>query len=189
MIDYSAIILAGGKSSRMGRKKGELTFSGKTFLKILIDKLEALGISDILLSGYECSDKRARSVYDIHKDKGPLGGVHACLGEVKCPHALVLAEDAPFIPDEFLKRLIKCHSEGKHQITVTVCDGNLQPLVGIYDKSLYEDCERLLSEERANLIKLIKSTRHEEVPFTGEELLIRGCNTVEEFERMSQLVL
>ncbi len=185
MIDYSAIILAGGKSSRMGRKKAELSFSGKTFLEILTDKLEALEISDILLSGYECNDKRLRSVNDIYKNKGPLGGVHACLGEVKYPHALVLAEDAPFIPDEFLKELIKCHSEGQQQITVTVCNGNQQPLVGIYDKSLYEDCEKLLSEERANLMKLIKSTCHEEVSFIGDELLIRGCNTPEEFERMS----
>ena len=187
MNEYSAIILAGGKSSRMGRKKAELSFSGKTFLEILIDKLETLGIRDILLSGYECSDNRVRSVYDICKNKGPLGGVHACLKEIKYPHALVLAEDAPFIPEEFLKRLIKCHSEGRQQITVTVCNGNLQPLVGIYDKCLYEKCEKLLSEEKANLRKLILSAPHKEVSFTGDELLIRGCNTVEEFERMSLL--
>lgn len=188
MIDYSAIILAGGKSSRMGKKKAELTFSGKTFLEILIDKLEALSISDILLSGYECSDNRVRSIFDIYKNKGPLGGVHACLREVKCNHALVLAEDAPFIPEEFLKSLIECHNEGSQKITVATCSGSLQPLVAIYDKTLYENCEKLLREEKGNLIKLILKTPYKAVSFTGDELLIRGSNTREEFERMSELV-
>ena len=187
MIDYSAIILAGGKSSRMGRKKSELIFSGKTFLEILIDKLEALSISDILLSGYECSDKRVRSIYDIYRNKGPLGGVHACLREVKYEHALVLAEDAPFIPEDFLKRLIDCHSRGSQQITVSVCNGNLQPLTGIYDRILYESCEKLLREEKGNLIKLIQNNTHKTVSFTGDELLIRGSNTIEEYKRMSEL--
>ena len=188
MIDYSAIILAGGKSSRMGRKKSKLIFSGKTFLEILIDKLEALSISDILLSGYECSDNRVRSIFDIYKNRGPLGGVHACLREVKYEHALVLAEDAPFIPEDFLKRLIEYHREGSQKITVATCSGSLQPLVAIYDKTLCENCEKLLLEEKGNLIKLILKTPYKAVPFTGDELLIRGSNTREEFERMSELV-
>jgi len=50
----SGIILAGGRSSRMGRDKARLMLGGHTLLELQAEKLRALGITDILLSGEGC---------------------------------------------------------------------------------------------------------------------------------------
>ena len=52
MDGISGIILAGGRSSRMGRDKAALPFGDGTLLSAQTKKLHALGITDILISGY-----------------------------------------------------------------------------------------------------------------------------------------
>ena len=64
----SAVILAGGRSSRMGRSKAELPFGGGTFLSCQADKLRALGIRDIVVSGYPAPPEGVRCVGDTRVD-------------------------------------------------------------------------------------------------------------------------
>ena len=49
--DVSAVILAGGKATRMGSDKAELVLCGKPLLELMVDKLKEIGITDIMLSG------------------------------------------------------------------------------------------------------------------------------------------
>ena len=49
--DISMIVLAGGRSSRMGRDKSDLIYRNQTFLNIQLQKGRRLGIQDILVSG------------------------------------------------------------------------------------------------------------------------------------------
>ena len=51
-MEFSMIVLAGGKSSRMGRDKSDLLLGMDTFLNVQIRKGTELGIRDILVSGY-----------------------------------------------------------------------------------------------------------------------------------------
>ena len=69
MTEYSAIILAGGKSSRMGCDKAELLIDGKSFVRILADKLGQVGIRDVMLSGYRGEVSGARNVADLFPGK------------------------------------------------------------------------------------------------------------------------
>ena len=64
--NYSLILLAGGKSSRMGSNKAELTFQGKTFTDLLIEKARMLGIEKIYLSGFEKADADVQVVWDLY---------------------------------------------------------------------------------------------------------------------------
>lgn len=74
--EYSLLLLAGGKSSRMGRDKAELLFEGKTFLQQLLDKAAQAGIRKKYLSGHEGAGKDAelQTVKDRYRERGPLGG-------------------------------------------------------------------------------------------------------------------
>ncbi|MBO5993889.1 MAG: NTP transferase domain-containing protein, partial [Firmicutes bacterium] len=76
----SGCVLAGGSSKRMGTDKALLKLGDKTFLEIQIDKLENIGIKDIIY--VRSSDEevpKARRVTDHFTDRGPLGGIHAGL--------------------------------------------------------------------------------------------------------------
>lgn len=56
MRDVSFILLAGGHSFRMGRDKAQLCWQGKTFLQHQAEKAQALGVGEILVSGYRGGD-------------------------------------------------------------------------------------------------------------------------------------
>ena len=63
----SGIVLAGGRSSRMGTDKAGLSFRGMTLLEWQVSKLQRLGIEEIIISG-------SRGVRDVFPGRGPLGG-------------------------------------------------------------------------------------------------------------------
>ena len=184
---FSAIILAGGKSSRMGQKKSTLPFNGKSFIDIIIQKLEEIGFEDIIISGYDYNKERYTYVEDKYQDKGPLAGIHAGLEKAVNQSVLVITEDAPLIPEDYISSLMKKHREGKRPITVAECGGRLQPLLGIYDKNLIPLCDSILQGDKAAPMFLIERAGCEMVSFQGDELLIRGCNTPEEYERLKLL--
>ena len=188
MTQYSAIILAGGKSSRMGQKKAELLIRGRTFIDIIIEKLRELGIEDIIISEYEYKSDSLLSVKDKYPDKGPLAGIHAGLREAANKSVLVVTEDAPLIPLDFIRQLMNKHMESDLPITIASCGGRMQPLLGIYDKSLVSVCENLLMEDNATPRALIEKTGSVQVPYTGDELIIRGCNTPEEYVSLAELI-
>ena len=189
MTEYSAIILAGGESKRMGQKKYTLLLQGKTFIEIIIDKLRDVGIKEILISGYEYDLEKYRdtgcvlkTVKDIYKNKGPLAGIHAGLETAAHNSVLVITEDAPLVPVEFIKQLMQEHEENDSSITVTRSGDRLQPLLGIYDKSLISECDNILQGDKATVRALIERVGCGEETFDGDEILIRGCNTPEEYE-------
>ena len=51
--NYSLLLLAGGKSSRMGTNKAELLYEGKSFLENIIEKAKCLGLKELYISGYQ----------------------------------------------------------------------------------------------------------------------------------------
>lgn len=184
MIGYSAVILAGGKSSRMGRNKAELEIGGVTFTEFLADKLWNMGIDDIMISGYERMVKNTRNVKDVYPGQGPLSGIHSCLCSSLNRKVFVLAGDAPLIPVHFLIELSKAH---KSAITVASYNERLQPLAGLYNKEVGEVAEKLICKGKLNVSALIESVSFDVLPFYDNELLLRGCNTPEEYKEMLKL--
>lgn len=189
MTEYSAIILAGGESKRMGQKKSTLLLQGKTFIEIIIDKLIDIGISEILISGYEYDLEKytdtgcvLKTVKDIYEKKGPLAGIHAGLEAAAHNSVLIVTEDAPLVPIDFMKQLMQEHEENDSSITVTRSGDRFQPLLGIYDKSLISECDDILQGDKATVRALIDRVGCGEETFDGDEILIRGCNTPEEYE-------
>lgn len=189
MTDYSAIILAGGKSRRMGQKKGTLLFQGKTFLDIIIDKLRDMGISEIMISGYSYKSEGTIYVEDMYPNKGPLAGVHAGLSIATNSSVLVLTEDAPLIPAEYIRQMMEEHEKHLSPVTVASCADRLQHFPGIYEKSLAPLCESILQSERPTVMSLIEKSGCSSVPFYGDEMVIRGCNTPAEYEQVMNFTI
>ena len=188
MTGYSAVILAGGKSSRMGQKKATLLYRGKSFIEMIIDKLSDVGIDDIMVSGYEYADDRSKLVSDIYSNKGPLAGIHAALQASVNESVLVITEDAPLVSASFIRELMEAHSRNASRITVAECNGQMQQLLGVYDKELAPLCDELLRSDRANVKSLIEKVGCDKLTFDGDEIIIRGCNTPEEYNALSKYI-
>ena len=181
MTHCSAIILAGGHSSRMGQNKAALDFHGVSFLQHQVNKLRALGIEDIVVAGTPTAMEGARAVMDIYPHRGPLSGIHAGLLAAKEPRALVLAVDTPLVPESLLEELIRRHGKG---ITVVSWGGELEPLIGVYDQSLLPECEKLLCGSGTSLRKLFGKVGVTTVEYTGDQKLLMNCNTPEEYQKI-----
>lgn len=182
----SALILAGGYSSRMGRNKAELMLGDRSFLEWQVERLRALGIEDIVIAGTARTVEGACSVPDRYPHRGPLSGIHAGLDAIRNPCALVLAVDTPLVPAEHLEALLERHESG---VTVTTLDGELEPLIGVYDRSLCGLCENLLRGSNTSLRKLFRKTKLTTLAYTGDPALLLNCNTPEDYAALCALAL
>ncbi len=179
----SAILLAGGISSRMGCDKAELAFRGKPLIRYQTDRLSTLGIKDIVIAGYPKPPEGTRFAPDVYPRRGPLSGLHAGLLAVENPCALLLAVDTPLVPAALLRELIEAHRGG---ITLAAMEGEPEPLIGVYDRALARDCEAVLQGERTSMRQLFERVKPALVPYRGDPLLLLNCNTPEEYKTLCE---
>ena len=187
---YSLLLLAGGKSSRMGKDKAELLYEGKTFLQNLMEKAEQLGLTQIYLSGHHSSEEKAQIVWDIYQERGPLGGIHACMREMKTPLCLVLPVDVPQIPVEILEEILIYHEthtieeKGKQLPLLLEHGDRLEHLIGIYPLSMADFIEEKIKDHPAAVHRMLKEWgvvpyRMEIQPWQAENI-----NTQEAYEAL-----
>lgn len=180
---FAGIVLAGGNSSRMGRRKALLPFRGTTLLAWQVQKLRQLGLDEILISGpHDLSLPGTTCVEDIYSGCGPLGGLQACLAAASRPYCLVLAVDTPLVPLDLLAELCEQHDGG---VTVVEHDhGKLEPLIAVYDRALAAIIERRIVDGAASIRFLQEEVPWKHVPYRGPEALLDNCNTPEDYRRM-----
>src|SRR5712692_4683262 len=124
----AAFVLAGGKSTRMGKDKAFLELGGRTLLAHALD-LAGTVARDVRIVGEANKFAAFGSVVeDVYHERGPLGGIHAALASTTTELNLMLAVDLPFLQPEFLKYLISEARKTGALVTVPRAGGGLQPL-------------------------------------------------------------
>jgi len=138
MPPFSAVLLAGGKSTRMGRDKALLPVPGSDLQlwQRQLRVLEDLQPQEIFWSGPARAGLPAhvRIVADSVPDAGPLAGISACLELLQSDLLVVLAVDLPNISAAYLKTLIARCSPA---CGVIAQNGNYyEPLAAVYPKTI-----------------------------------------------------
>lgn len=134
-MNFSAVILAGGKSSRMGRDKATLTLAGETLLERQIKLVRAVGATEVLISGGAGRDYSRFGgpvLTDHFPHAGPLAGIQSALQMCRHQLLLVLAVDMPNMTATALKELIE-QSDGQIGVIPRLA-GRAEPLAAIYPK-------------------------------------------------------
>lgn len=181
-MDASFLLLAGGKSSRMGQDKSSLPFFGTTLMEFQLDKARLLGCSDILVSGSHTHIEGARIIADIFPERGPLGGLHACLQAAAHPHCIVLGVDMPLLPVCELRDLLHEHMAIDAEITLAVHENHWEPLAGIYHSDLSERIAPLIEFSGAPVRSLIQKSVCSFRQTTLPEVFWANCNTPGEWQ-------
>lgn len=144
----SGLILAGGRSSRMGRDKAGLVLpGGATLLERQAALLKSVGAATLLVSvrrGAACSLPGAIRVEDTLADAGPLAGVAAGLRAAPRGLVVVLAVDMPALEETHLRRLIDLATPERG--VVPMQSGQCEPLAAIYPTALAESAEAALRD-------------------------------------------
>lgn len=144
---FSAAILAGGKSSRMGRDKAFLEIGGQTLLAHQIELVQAAGATEIFISGRADTDYSNFGLpvlQDEFPDIGPLGGIHAALGAAQYPLVLILAVDLPAMTSRFLNSLTM--ASASECGVIPQVGGRVEPLAAIYPRAASDIVSRMLKD-------------------------------------------
>jgi molybdenum cofactor guanylyltransferase len=150
------VVLAGGRSSRMGTPKAALEWHGSTLLRRTADIVaRATGgpVVVVRAHGQELPDlpKGILVADDPREGKGPVQGIAAGLAALRgrADIAFVCSTDMPFLHPAFISRVLRVlrDSEGI-DVALPVAQGFRQPLAAAYRVSLADTAERLVKEDR-----------------------------------------
>jgi molybdopterin-guanine dinucleotide biosynthesis protein A len=191
--DLTAFVLAGGKSTRMGKDKAFLELKGRILLARALE-LAAGVAEDVRIVG----DPRKFAAFgtvieDIYRERGPLGGIHAALKSSSTELNLMLAVDLPFMQSNFLKYLISVARETRAWVTVPRASDGLQPLCAVYRREFAKIAEQSLAQGKNKIDALFaevdtKILGPEEVSEAGfSAKMFRNLNTPEEFDEAAML--
>ena len=182
---YSLLLLAGGKSARMGTNKAELLYEGKSFLEHMLDKARQLGIEKYYISGYNSSREDVRTVWDHYADRGPLGGLHATMKAMDTPYCLVLPVDAPKLPLDILEALLKRH-EARIDENVLIWEHGVrqEPLIAVYPAAMANIIENLIRERSAPVFRALDAWGYTRYRLEMETEEILNVNTPEAYRRL-----
>lgn len=179
----TGIILAGGKSSRMGSEKGLMMLHSKAFIDHIIDALQPLVQELIIVSNCEAYDSLGYKRYeDILKDAGPLAGLYTGLYYSHTEKNLVVSCDVPLVTTKVLQSLIDT-SLSEASIVQYQSHGKLMPLVALYKKHCEQHCLELLAAGERRLLELSKHVKTKTIVLeTKLEKYVQNINTKEQLK-------
>lgn len=157
------IILAGGKSSRMGQDKGLLKINDKTMIEHVIAAVKSISNNILVITANQEYRKFKYPIYsDIILDKGPLGGIYTGLQKSKTEKNLFLSCDVPYVETKMLAYLIE--NSNNNEITVGTANDKLQPLLGLYSKTCLPTIEQQLNENKLKISDLFEKVKTKLLP-------------------------
>ena len=178
------IILAGGKSSRMGRDKAFLEWQEKTFIEHLLEKAKQANFHEIVIvtnkpEQFQFLDVEVIS--DIYSQMGPLSGIHAGLVYNQSEFNLVIPCDMPFIDFSFALELEK-YMKQAYAAIVSMKNEKYQPLMAIYSKACIKPIEKiLLIDNERKVSKLFDQVATKFVAIEDAKEHFFNVNTPKEF--------
>jgi len=158
-MQVTGIILAGGKSSRMGAEKGLQELCGKPLISYAVQVLSGLCNTLIISSSSEAYTAYG---YDVVPDEfpgiGPMGGIYSALKHSRSDKNLVLSCDLPFVTNELLSYILK-NATG-YQVAVP-WQGNrhYEPLCGFYHVSVLQQMRTFIQKGNYKLPDLFDTIR------------------------------
>lgn len=146
LVTFSAVLLAAGRSSRMGTDKALLSSQGRTLWQRQVEVLRAAGAREIFLSArpeQEWVPRNMMVVRDAVPDAGPLAGIAAALAICSEGHLAVLAVDLPKMHPAWFAQLLANCAPGIG--VVGRRNGFYEPLAAIYPRELLPAAEAALA--------------------------------------------
>jgi molybdenum cofactor guanylyltransferase len=180
-MNLTAIILAGGQSSRMGIDKAFILYNGKPLIRYSVDL--ALGFTKTILISTnqdQFQDPGFPVIKDIYPVKAPLAGIHAGLKVSKTEWNLVLTCDMPNVSPQLIDYLVS-KLEKKSLLVLPAHDGYIEPLCGFYHKRLIPLIESDFGKNQFSPLDLLKQVPHriinlENFPDESPSFLFKNIN-------------
>lgn len=160
----TGVILAGGKSSRMGSNKALLPYRGGRFIEAIHRQLSGLFDEVLVVTNTpeQYTFLGCRMVSDIYQDMGALAGLHAGLVNSRTPHMFAVACDMPYLNDSLIRALVA--RRHRADVIIPESDDGLEPLHAVYCRSCLPAMETALQAGKRRLVSFFPEIRTMIVP-------------------------
>ncbi len=176
-----AIIFAGGKSSRMGQDKALLPFGGfGTLAQYQYERLQKYFDEVYISTKDEKFDFKAPLIHDRYTVHSPLAGIVSVFETLKHDNVFILSVDAPFVDNSVITKLME-EDEAQYDTVIARTEDGLQPLCGIYKRSILTLAREQLQQNSHRLGYLLQQAKSHEV-FFEDEMLFSNLNHLHEYE-------
>ncbi len=186
-------VMAGGRSSRLGRDKALLTIDGETLLARAVRALRAVTAEQIVIGPPERAEQSGvRAVQDEYPGVGPLGGIFTALRAAVQDRVLVVACDMPFLNPGLLEHLLNLAPA--RDVVLPRPEGGGEQLHAVYRRTCIEPIRRQLDRGDYKIDRFFEGV---DVRYVDEEELrrydpdlrsFRNVNTAEDWEEAQRLL-
>lgn len=193
----TAIVLAGGKSRRLGRDKALEVIGEQQLCQRVIKRLSLAGEDVIVVLSYsgQLTDETlagVKTVYDSYPASGALVGLYSGLRESNSTYNLVVGCDMPFLNIDLLHHLVSLSPS--FDVVIPRLDDNLEPLHAVYSKDCISTIESRLNSGNMKISDFIDSVKvkyvgQDEIDrFDPEHLSFMNVNSEADLERARKLL-
>jgi len=179
------LVLAGGKSLRMGTDKGLLDYFGKSHRNYSVDLLEKLNLKTFLSVRKEQNVGDTETIEDVFLDLGPFGAICSAFQTDPNSAWLVLATDLPFVDEAIIEQLLEKRDPSK--IATAIKGKNKQfpePLITIWEPKAYPVMLNFLAQGISCPRKVLINSDIEILEIDDD--FITNINTLEEFKAVKK---
>jgi len=194
----SVIILAGGRSTRLGQDKTSLVFGGRNLLQRTVDLLSQLNQEIILVlapgqtTPVVTSSREIRVARDQFKGKGPLIGLYAGLRASSDDQCLAVACDMPLLNLDLLRYMLDLTLG--FDIVIPRLGHFIEPLHAVYSKSCQGEIHRLIGKGDRQIRPLldlmkVRYVQEGEIDrFDPEHLSFFNINRPEDLKKAEEII-
>ena len=149
--DITAVILAGGKGSRLGgQDKGLVAHQGKPLIEHILKRIEPQ-VHTVLINANRNQDVYAQYGYPVISDalndyQGPLAGISAAMKVAATRYILTLPCDGPSVAKDFVFRMLSAINRDASRIAVAHDGERLQAVHALIPVSLMESLDDFLAK-------------------------------------------
>lgn len=156
----TAVILAGGKSSRMGFDKQLIKVKDICITEHLVEMLNPVFENIIIVTNKPelYKDKNIIIAEDVYKGYGPIGGIHAGLSKSQSMYNYFIACDMPNINKYYIEYMIKRMEEDcyKNNVVITKKADWIEPFNAFYSKKLIPAIEDNINKGKVGIMELLE---------------------------------
>ena len=187
----SAVVLAGGKSSRFGRDKAEMEFFGRRVLDGQVEILRGYPFQKLAVVSAQGQEREwpepILSLRDDQEGLGPVGGIVTALRHFP-GGILVTACDMPLVSGALIEWLLDYY-DAHVDAVIPRHLGGIEPLFGIYEKSFLPAIEEAIQSGRYALHFIIEeaNVRFVDVP-EHFSVSFANVNTPEDYKRIQEVL-
>jgi molybdopterin-guanine dinucleotide biosynthesis protein A len=192
----AAVILAGGKSSRLGFDKQQLQLKGESVVCKLYEQLGKLFPKVIIVTNKPdlYTPHKLTTISDIYKGKGPIAGIHAALSTATSDYFYITACDMPILNITFIDYMKKLIRKSFPDILCSLNERNLvEPFNGFYSINCLSNLTNCIINNETALFKFIRKQNNQFIEtdmvkkFDPDLDMFKGINKREDMEINGQL--